>query len=172
MDVLAAQVFHETGLGASMHNNNFGGIKGVSPEGMTARAKTREILRGEEVVIRDAFRAYSTPTEGAKDYLSFLERRFPEATRAAHRGDAAGFVKSLKDGRYFTADVGEYTAAVQQLMHVKVAESAHMQDRPPHAVRIESAATGPVSEVDLTAIARALDGSWTSFSRIRFSEED
>src|SRR5689334_2223618 len=69
LDVLSAQACTETAHGASMYNFNFGGIKGASPEGATARLKTREVLDGREVTIKDGFRAYSSPIAGATDYL-------------------------------------------------------------------------------------------------------
>ncbi len=116
LDVLTAQVCTENAHGAAMHNNNFGGIKGVSPEGTTARMRTREVLDGKSVQITDGFRAYSTPENGAKDYLALLERRFPRALEAGRSGDVEGFARSLKAGNYFTADVGEYAAAMRGVM--------------------------------------------------------
>jgi hypothetical protein len=116
LDVLAAQACHETAHGASMYNYNFGGIKGSSPEGTTARLRTREVLQGKEVAITDGFRAYSTPVAGATDYLLLLERRFPRAVDAAREGDVDGFVRSLKAGHYFTADPDLYAASVRGII--------------------------------------------------------
>lgn len=116
LDVLSAQACNETGLGASMFNFNFGGIKGSSPQGMTARCKTTEILGGEEKHIVDGFRAYGSLTDGATDYVRFLEKRFPKAVEAAEKGDVSGFVGHLKAGHYFTADEGAYAGAVQRLL--------------------------------------------------------
>jgi hypothetical protein len=116
LDVLTAQACHETAHGASMYNYNFGGIKGSSPEGTTARLRTREVLQGKEVSITDGFRAYSTPVAGATDYLLLLERRFPRAVDAAREGDVDGFVRSLKAGHYFTADPDQYAASVRGIL--------------------------------------------------------
>ena len=116
LDVLTAQACQETGLGASMFNFNFGGIKGASPEGMTAKCKTTEILGGEEKHITDGFRAYGSITDGATDYLKFLERRFPQAVESAKKGDVEGFVGHLKAGRYFTADETAYASGVKRLL--------------------------------------------------------
>lgn len=116
LDVLSAQACTETAHGASMYNFNFGGIKGTSPEGFTAKLRTREVFDGEEVTIRDGFRAYSSATEGAKDYLNLLERRFPTALDAARSGDVDGFVTRLKAGRYFTADAGQYAASLRGIV--------------------------------------------------------
>ncbi len=116
LDVLTAQVCTENASGAAMHNNNFGGIKGTSPEGFTAKLKTREVLDGKTVEIRDGFRAYSTPLEGAKDYIQLLERRFPRALEAAKTGDVGEYAARLKAGHYFTADAGEYAACLRGVL--------------------------------------------------------
>lgn len=181
--VLSAQVFHETGLGDKMHNFNFGGIKGVSPEGMTAKTRTREVFDGKEVTIRDGFRAYSSATEGAKDYVAFLERRYPKAIEAAERGDAEGFVRSLKAGKYFTADEGAYTSAVKSLMQIDPSRhvaapgaTRELSSSSPFSPFPSSFSAGmpgaPGTDVSMDAVARALDGSWTSFSRITFDDGD
>src|SRR5512138_2257967 len=49
LDVLTAHASLETGSGGHMYNFNFGGIKGVSPSGETARCRTKEIQNGKEV---------------------------------------------------------------------------------------------------------------------------
>lgn len=116
LDVLTAQVCTENASGAAMHNNNFGGIKGTSPEGFTAKLKTREVLDGKNVEIRDGFRAYSTPLEGAKDYIQLLEKRFPRALEAAKTGDVGEYAARLKAGNYFTADAGEYAACLRGVL--------------------------------------------------------
>lgn len=130
LDVLSAQACTETAHGASMYNFNFGGIKGASPEGFTAKLRTREVENGQEITIRDGFRAYSSAAEGAKDYLSLLERRFPTALDAARSGDVDGFVTRLKAGRYFTADAGQYAASLRGILQAGWDDS---QPRSPHA---------------------------------------
>jgi hypothetical protein len=120
LDTLTAQVCTETASGSRMHDYNFGGIKGEGPSGLTARVHTREILDGREVKIRDGFRAYRTPVEGATDYVAFLERRFPKALDAAREGDVDRYVGALKAGRYFTADESAYAAAVRTHKDVTV----------------------------------------------------
>lgn len=116
LGVLTAQVCHETGFGASMYNFNFGGIKGTSPEGLTARCRTKEVLGGEVKSIVDGFRAYSSADRGAADYLSFVERRYDRAWQAAGDGDVNGFVHALKAKGYFTADESGYAAAVRNVL--------------------------------------------------------
>jgi hypothetical protein len=120
LDMLTAQVCTETASGARMHDFNFGGIKGQSASGLTAKVRTKEILDGKEVSIRDGFRAYRSAVEGATDYVAFLERRFPKALEAASKGDVDGYVGALKAGRYFTADQTAYANAVRSHRDVTV----------------------------------------------------
>lgn len=133
LDVLSAQVMNETGLGQSMFNFNFGGIKGASPEGLTARYGTREVLGGETRHITDGFRAYGSSTAGAVDYLSFLERKYPRAVDSAEQGDVDGFVAHLKAGHYFTADEAQYAAAVKNLLSADDADAARRGTPSPSA---------------------------------------
>lgn len=113
--VLVGQWAMETGSGKSMYNHNFGGIKGTGPTGLSVAMRTREGHGESEVTIRDKFRAYESPAEGAKDYLSLLERRFPQAMSQARNGNAAGFVHALKQGGYFTGSEDAYRNAVTQV---------------------------------------------------------
>jgi len=115
LSILVGQWAHETGRGASMLNYNFGGIKGTGPSGASTVYRTREGFGASEVQIQDRFRAYASAEEGAGDYLSLLERRYPEALRAAERGDPAAFVQGLKSHGYFTGDPAAYSKSVSGL---------------------------------------------------------
>ena len=115
LSILVGQWAHETGRGASMLNFNFGGIKGTGPSGASTVYRTREGFGANEVQVQDRFRAYASAEEGAGDYLSLLQRRYPEALQAADRGDPAGFVQALKSRGYFTGDPGAYTKSVTGL---------------------------------------------------------
>lgn len=115
LSILVGQWAHETGRGASMLNFNFGGIKGTGPSGASTVYRTREGFGPDEVQVQDRFRAYASAEEGAGDYLSLLGRRYPEALRAAERGDPAGFVQALKSNGYFTGDPAAYTKSVTGL---------------------------------------------------------
>jgi len=115
LSILVGQWAHETGRGASMLNFNFGGIKGTGPSGASTVYRTREGFGPDEVQVQDRFRAYASAEEGAGDYLSLLERRYPQALRAAERGDPAGFVQALKSNGYFTGDPAAYTKSVTGL---------------------------------------------------------
>ena len=162
LDVLSAQACTETACGASMYNYNFGGIKGTSPEGATARLKTREILDGREVTIRDGFRAYSSAVAGATDYLALLEHRFPAAMEAARAGDVEGFVRELKAGRYFTADAGQYAAALRGLVDrgmdgTTVDPSALAMKTPMRSITVEPGVVLSSPYPTALAVARVMD---------------
>ncbi len=116
LDVLAAHVSHETASGDKMYNYNFGGIKGRSPDGASARYKTHEHIRGTKTRIVDGFRAYNTIDEGAEDYLRFLEGRYGGAYAKAQSGDVDGFSHALKSKGYYTAPVATYARAVRHHM--------------------------------------------------------
>ena len=116
LDVLTAQAAVETGRGEHMYNWNFGGIKGSGPSGATTTLRTKEILDGKEVEIRDGFRAYKSIDEGAVDYVSLLQRRFGGAVSAAQRGDVDGFAYALKSSGYYTASADDYAAALRGIV--------------------------------------------------------
>ena len=170
LDVLSAQVSTETASGASMHNYNFGGIKGTSPQGLTARAWTHEVYGGKEVRLKDGFRAYRTPVEGAIDSLSFLEKRFPRAIDAAKTGDVGGYVARLKAGRYFTADETQYANAMRGHMNAMAGVAAERPEMPldPGSIDAERLQEGfiapPPGESFATtlAVTRVLDAMSSS----------
>jgi len=115
LSILVGQWAHETGRGASMLNYNFGGLKGTGPSGLTTAYTTREGW-GENATRGVArFRAYGSAEEGARDYVSLLSRRYPDAVRAAEQGDAPGFVRALKARGYFTDNEAAYSKSVQSL---------------------------------------------------------
>lgn len=115
LDVLTAHVSHETARGTAMLNYNFGGIKGKSPAGETARYMTHEVLNGERKAMSQGFRAYATLDDGASDYVAVMQARFPEALDQAKGGDPAGFAAALKKRGYYTASEESYTSAIKRL---------------------------------------------------------
>jgi hypothetical protein len=115
LSVLVGQWAHETGRGQSMLNYNFGGIKGTGPSGMSAAYRTREGWGDNATRVVDRFRAYGSAEEGARDYVSLLARRYPQAVNAAEAGDARGFVGALKAGGYFTDNEAAYSRSVESL---------------------------------------------------------
>jgi hypothetical protein len=115
LSILVGQWAHETGRGSAMLNYNFGGIKGTGPSGASTVYATHEGSGASALQIRDRFRAYDSPEQGASDYLSLLQRRYPDALQAAERGDPVGFVQALKARGYFTGDEAAYTKSVAGL---------------------------------------------------------
>jgi hypothetical protein len=115
LSILVGQWAHETGRGASMLNYNFGGLKGTGPSGLSAAYTTREGWGDDATRGVARFRAYGSAEEGARDYVSLLARRYPDAVSAAEQGDAAGFVHALKARGYFTDNEAAYSKSVQSL---------------------------------------------------------
>jgi hypothetical protein len=115
LSILVGQWAHETGRGASMLNYNFGGLKGTGPSGLSASYVTHEGWGENAVRVVDRFRAYDSAEDGARDYVSLLARRYPDAVHAAERGDAPGFVHALKARGYFTDNEAAYSRSVQSL---------------------------------------------------------
>ena len=111
--VLASPVSLETAGGSQMFNFNFGGIKGAAPGGATASYMTREVLDGTSVHIQQGFRAYGSLDEGARDYVSLVRSRFPQAFHSAAAGDLDGFAHALKQAHYYTAPESEYAAGLR-----------------------------------------------------------
>lgn len=116
LDTLTAQAALETGRGEHMFNFNFGGIKGTSPTGETARYRTREVVDGQSIHITDGFRAYRSLEDGAKDFVSLLSRRYAGALERADRGDVRGYAESLRSSGYYTAPVDEYALGLTRLV--------------------------------------------------------
>jgi hypothetical protein len=110
--VLVSQWSLETGGGRAMMDYNFGGIKGRSPGGQSVSYPTTEGAGDEARSVVDSFRAYSSPQEGAVDYVRLLRDRFPNALAQARAGNPAGFVHALKSGGYFTGSEKAYTDAI------------------------------------------------------------
>lgn len=71
----AAQSSLETGYGKSMPagSNNAFGIKGTGPAGSVS-SRTKEVINGQYVEIRDNFRVYNNFEESAVDYVDFLAK--------------------------------------------------------------------------------------------------
>lgn len=152
LDTLTAHASLETGAGRSMYNFNFGGIKGTSPEGLTARYKTHEVLEGQSTVITDGFRAYRSLDEGARDYLRVMSGKFKGALHAAESGGVRAFAHELKRAGYFTAAEGEYAAGLES----RLGSAAHT---PVPSGALTTAGLPTSSEV--TNMTHALSGAMT-----------
>jgi hypothetical protein len=114
--VLVAHWAHETHGGRSMYNYNFGGIKGHGPDGLSCVRQAHEGSGYHVRALRDRFRAYRNPQDGAEDYLSLLIRKYPSAIDAAQRGDVPGFVDALKRSGYFTGSQDAYARSMSDLV--------------------------------------------------------
>lgn len=109
--VLAAQSALETAQWKSCWSWNFGNLRGSGDAGSVAIPGATEVINGVEVQREEGFAAYSGRIAGASAYLSLLERKYPKAIGAAMLGDLDGFVHSLKQGGYFTANEDLYDKA-------------------------------------------------------------
>ena len=114
LDLLWAQWALETSRGQAMYGNNFGGIK-AGARGPSALLRTTEGYGSDARRVRDRFRTYATPEEGARDYVGLLARRYPEAFTALQNGDVERFAAGLHHGRYFTAHPDSYRCALRRL---------------------------------------------------------
>jgi flagellum-specific peptidoglycan hydrolase FlgJ len=161
VDVLAAQVSLETARGTQMYNFNFGGIKGASPEGQTATYMTREVLGGQEVHMQQGFRAYASLDHGARDYVSLMRARFPNAFARAAVGDVAGFAHALKQSRYYTASEADYASGLR-------AAGAPASAAP--SIESLDSASGEFSTS--AALSRVLDALAASAARIAEPDSD
>jgi len=159
VDVLAAQVSLETAHGSAMYNYNFGGIKGASPEGATARYLTHEVTTGGSITLEQGFRAYSSLDAGARDYVAVMQARFPQALTRAGSGDVDGFAHALKQAHYYTASEQQYASGLR---------SAYGGAPPAQGASIATAAAaGPVGEFSSSdALSRVLEAIASSSARI------
>ena len=148
LSILVGQWAHETGRGSAMLNYNFGGIKGTGPSGASTIYATHVGSGASEIQIRDRFRAYDSPEAGATDYLSLLQRRYPDALQAAERGDPVGFVQALKAHGYFSGDEASYAKSVAGLAQRALAAGFD---------EIGAGETGAISSPNAVASAFSLD---------------
>jgi hypothetical protein len=139
--LLQAQWALETGAGAAMYGNNFGGLKALDGG---VRLRTREGHGANAVSIVDRFRTYASADAGAADYVELLARRYPDALEAAHDGDVTRFGSALANGGYYTASETSYTAGLERWR-------AHFQDGAPPP------AGDPCIELAREGVLRALE---------------
>ncbi|MDB4943519.1 MAG: hypothetical protein JWP97_3053 [Labilithrix sp.] len=165
LDVLTAQASLETASGGRMYNYNFGGIKGSGPSGETAKLRTKEVLNGQEVEIRDGFRAYQSLDDGAADYVRLMKDRFPAAMAQAERGDTDAFAHALKKSGYYTANESDYAHGLRSLMGTGGASSpshemtglASIPALPNFSSMLGSGASGTAGFADGPQLNRMMD---------------
>jgi hypothetical protein len=148
VDVLAAQVSLETAHGGAMYNFNFGGIKGASPGGETANYMTREVVGGRDVHLQQGFRAYGSLDDGARDYVSVLRARFPQAYAQAVAGNVDGFAHALKQSNYYTAAEAEYAAGLRSAAGIQGEKNA--------PAAIQPLPSGLATSAELTRVLDAI----------------
>jgi len=114
--ILLAQSEHETEGWRHMCGPsawNWGGIKGSGDAG-SVELDTPEGSGDAKVIVKQRFRAYSSPAAGCADWLRVLKRAYPESLERAKAGDATGFVMALVGWRfkYFTGSQSDYAKSV------------------------------------------------------------
>jgi len=146
VDVLTAHASLETASGDRMYNFNFGGIKGVSPEGKTALCRTHEVENGREITIRDGFRAYGTLDAGARDYVRTMKAQFRGALEPAARGDVVGFARELKKAHYYTASEADYARGLGAQLGLPAGDASSAS-----SLGLASSAAGRRTDLGLTS---------------------
>lgn len=136
--IFHAQSAIETGHWKRMMNFNLGGIKKHDPcdwtyfatsEDYTSEAAANAALasskpgaevslvkKGPEAITlkfsgkqrTTCFASWDDLDAGARGYIALLARRFPAAIERAKAGDARGYVRELKKGKYFTGPEAVY----------------------------------------------------------------
>lgn len=157
VSILWAQWAMETARGTKMYGHNFSGIKGVGPSGMSLMLKTSEGYGPTHREIRDRFRAYANPAEGATDYVRLLKERYPEAIEAASRGDTKAFVHEIRRKGYFTGEESKYASAVGYLSSEAVRKYAPAPVESPAPTERRE----PIVIDDSSAILCELARRWT-----------
>lgn len=64
----------------------------------------------------NCFASWDDLDSGAIGYVQLLTSRYPKAVEAAKQGDPVGYVRELKAGKYFTADVKTYSATLTSIV--------------------------------------------------------
>jgi hypothetical protein len=112
-----------------------GRLHWYTPEGEVASRLNRDII-GQRYTVPPGhpgsrFRAFAGPTDGAYQYVDFMVRgvkgRFSKAYAWLIRGDGKAMVAEMAARGYFTANAGEYSAAVQSLQREF---AAHLRGKP------------------------------------------
>lgn len=117
LSVMWAQYALETGRGTKCYCWNLGNIMpGAGWTGDVDDLPTWEIVSGKHVDVVEAFRAFASLTDGARDYIRFQSRpSYAQAFAYLMRGDATNFALTLKSLGYFTADARQYANALYSL---------------------------------------------------------
>ena len=133
-----AQVVLEAGRPIQLRGNNIGNIKATDEWVKLGKPytvmSTQELDKDGRAYIHEGakWKAFDSPEDGAAEYWSFLNRRFPNALRWAS-SDINSAVVTLGAGSYFTANIKKYSSGVQKLYQefiTKIAPQLDLQSRP------------------------------------------
>ncbi|ADD42447.1 glucosaminidase domain-containing protein [Stackebrandtia nassauensis] len=108
--VASAQAILESGWGKSglaQEANNYFGIKCADGDpGSTASScvnyKTWEVINGNDTTVRDAFRAYDSPSDSFLDHGQFLSENPRYAEAFKHTDDPDQFIREVHKAGYAT----------------------------------------------------------------------
>jgi flagellar protein FlgJ len=105
--VIIAQAIHESYWGTSnlaRNANNFFGIKARNGEGSAGVywMDAWEVINGENVVVPEPFRAYTTPDDSFVDHGLFFIRNSRYHPAFAYTDDPRGFARAIAEAGYAT----------------------------------------------------------------------
>lgn len=117
--IVAAQAAHETGYGATIgwrEGFNFSNLT-AGPYwtgAVTAGPDTEPDGQGGWRNISQAFRRYDSLADAVSDYFRALNwTAYRPARDRLMAGDLDGFARALREGGWYTADLGSYVAAMR-----------------------------------------------------------
>lgn len=120
--VIFGQWALETGMSASMYNNNIGNVK--APKNPSQEVEycvlnnVWEIIDGKKIILSPEdpgswFRSFPTLLDGVNFHFNFLKnKRYKIAWQAVEAGDPVDFSKKLRQQGYYTASEDHYTRAI------------------------------------------------------------
>lgn len=138
LQLLLGQVALETGNFKSIHNFNFGNVKGSSRDRYVQYFRCSEILDGKEVFFDPPapecrFVAFRTAADGAQHYIETLKRR-PHWWQGLQSKTVPGFIKGLTTAPvYFTASPSLYAKVLQNRMERYLGEAKYYARKVPYA---------------------------------------
>ena len=158
LSILWAQTCLETGrFKVGFHCYNWGNIKSKPDDGhYWTMFPCSEIINGREIRFvpphdQCKFRAYMSATEGAVDYLKFLQKsRYKKALEYLKQGDVIRYTTALSVGGYFTASLTKYLAAMTRLSDEWLRKAVDLlQWRPPEPERHDAIPPPPPENIQL-----------------------
>jgi hypothetical protein len=135
--ILWAHVSLEVGRGKYIKNNNFGNIKKLKNQKYTSyRCNEVLLVDGKRKAIwfepyhpQTLFAAWDDATSGAAHYIEFLTKpRYAKALDALKKEDVSTYVLELKNGGYFTADLGFYSKVLIKLYNEFLSKKDNLLD--------------------------------------------